>query len=127
MKKLVNNEAAFGVWINSTDPLLAEIAVTYGAEWLFIDAEHEPIDRSHLTAILMACKGSSCQPLVRLPENQNTWFKWALDLGAAGVIVPQAKSIDDVTKAVDFAKYRPLGRRGVGPMRAAKFFADRVY
>jgi 2-keto-3-deoxy-L-rhamnonate aldolase RhmA len=127
LEKMSRGEVALGVWINSSDPLIADIAVTYGAEWLLIDLEHEPIGRQNLVGLLMACRGSECQPFVRIPENRDAFFKWVLDLGAAGVIVPQIRSIADAEAAVRFAKYRPLGRRGVSPMRASRYYADGSY
>ena len=127
IEKMKSGDVALGIWINSIDPQITEIAVTYGAEWLLIDQEHEPTDRSHLTAILMACKGTNCQPMVRIPENRDAYYKWVLDLGAAGVIVPRIRNLSEANAAVQHAKYRPLGQRGVGPMRAARYYADSEY
>jgi 2-keto-3-deoxy-L-rhamnonate aldolase RhmA len=127
IEKMRNGEAVPGIWINSVDPQITEIAVTYGAEWILIDREHEPIDRAHLTAMLMACKGTKCQPIVRAPENRDGCYKWVLDLGAAGVLVPKVKTLSQAAAAVRYGKYRPLGERGVGPMRAANYYADPGY
>jgi len=127
IEKMKSGKVAPGIWINSTDPQIAEIAATYGAEWLLIDLEHEPIGRSHLTSILMTCKGTDCQPIVRVPENREVYYKWVLDLGAAGVVVPQIKGYEDARLAVEYAKYRPVGERGVGPMRACKYYSDGEY
>jgi 2-dehydro-3-deoxyglucarate aldolase/4-hydroxy-2-oxoheptanedioate aldolase len=38
----------------------------------------------------------------------------ALDLGAQGVIIPRVETREEVERAVSYAKYPPLGRRGAG-------------
>ena len=45
----------------------------------------------------------------------------ALDLGAAGVVVPQIRTADDVRRAVDWCRYPPVGMRGVAPRRASEY------
>ena len=56
--------------------------------------------------------------------NEEPRIKLALDLGAHGVMVPMVSSVDDARRAVNAAKYPPLGGRGLGPWRAADYYRD---
>ncbi|MGC8640955.1 MAG: HpcH/HpaI aldolase family protein [Isosphaeraceae bacterium] len=53
-----------------------------------------------------------------MPETTPGVIKRVLDLGAHGIIVPQVTCAEDVVLAVQYAKYPPLGTRGVGGDRA---------
>ena len=127
MQKIRSQDVALGAWINSTDPLIAEIYATFGCDWMFIDTEHEPIGRRDLMGLLLACKGTECTPCVRVPGNQPEFMKWILDLGAGGIIVPQIRSAREAAAAVDAVRYHPLGRRGVGGLRAHEYGKDSDY
>ena len=127
MQKIRSGDTALGLWINSTDPLIAEIYATFGCDWIFIDTEHEPIGRRDLMGLLLACKGTECTPCVRVPGNQPEFMKWILDLGAGGIIVPQIRSAREAADAVDSVRYHPLGRRGLGGLRAHEYGKDSDY
>ncbi len=63
--------------------------------------------------------------MVRVRENDPPQILRALDIGAAGVQVPQICNREDAAAAVRAAKYAPIGMRGVSPYtRAARYFAD---
>lgn len=47
-----------------------------------------------------------------------------LDIGIAGIIIPQVNSADDAKRAVYAAKYPPQGGRGVGVGRASRYGAN---
>jgi 2-keto-3-deoxy-L-rhamnonate aldolase RhmA len=51
---------------------------------------------------------------VRVPAHGVEWFKWALDAGAWGVVVPMVNNREEALRAVEFAKYPPRGTRSIG-------------
>jgi 4-hydroxy-2-oxoheptanedioate aldolase len=53
-------------------------------------------------------------PFVRIPYNSIEWFKWALDAGAWGVLVPMVNTREEALRVVDSAKYPPVGNRSIG-------------
>jgi len=55
---------------------------------------------------------------VRAPVGDEVWLKKMLDIGAAGVIVPQVHTAVQAEQVVSLCKYPPLGSRGVGVARA---------
>ncbi len=121
---LQDGKSVAGSWIGFCDPYSAELMANAGFDWLLIDMEHFPLGREALRTILMACKGSDSAAVVRVPVNSREYVSAALDLGAQGVMIPMVNSLADAQKAVEFARYPPLGRRGMGPVRASRYMND---
>jgi 4-hydroxy-2-oxoheptanedioate aldolase len=106
------------------DPAIAEIAVQWGYDGLLIDTEHATFDVTALRSTIMAFRGTDCVPVVRVGANDIYLIKTALDLGAAGVLVPQIQGPEDARMAVQHCRYPPDGIRGVSPRRASDYFSE---
>ncbi len=115
--KLANGQKLFGTMVTLPTPATAEILAEIGFDWLFVDAEHGPLELSDVLAILQAV-GDKVPCIVRVPEAAEVPIKKVLDFGAAGVIVPLVNSAQQAQDVVRYAKYAPLGTRGVGLARA---------
>jgi 2-keto-3-deoxy-L-rhamnonate aldolase RhmA len=74
-------------------PVVAPILASAGFERIAFGMEHGIVDRPQATAQMMAIRGTACVPMCRLPANDPVCFKFALDGGAAGVIVPTMRSL----------------------------------
>jgi 2-keto-3-deoxy-L-rhamnonate aldolase RhmA len=118
---LQSGKPAIGSWLGSSDPYCVEMMAGIGFDWLIIDMEHIPLSQESLRNMLMACKGSESAVIVRVSLNSRNYIQAALDLGAQGVMVPMVNSTEDAERAMQFARYPPLGRRGLGPMRAGQY------
>jgi 2-dehydro-3-deoxyglucarate aldolase len=116
--KLARGELTLGLWVTLESPSITEIAVTLGLDWVVIDTEHGSLDYKEVVEHLRVTRNSATTPLVRIPETTPGIIKRVLDLGAHGIIVPQVNHAEDVAAAVRYAKYPPLGIRGVGGDRA---------
>jgi 2-dehydro-3-deoxyglucarate aldolase len=115
---LARGEPTVGTWHMIGHPVVAEILAQAGFDWIALDMEHGVIDWPQALSLMQAIDGQGCVPFCRLPINQPEHFKWALDNGAQGVIVPMIRTIDDARRAVSAARYPPDGIRGVGVSRA---------
>src|SRR5258708_20706663 len=73
------------------------------------------------TAHFISTKGTTTTPLVRVPWNDPVLIKPVLDIGAAGVVVPMIRTVDDVRRAVAACRYPPDGIRGYGPRRPSNY------
>ena len=120
-EKLAAGRLARGLWVTLEAATITEIAVELGFDWVPIDAEHGHLDVGDILAHVRATRGSDTTPLVRIAEVQQGLIKRVLDIGAAGIIVPQVTGPDEVARAVRFAKYPPQGVRGVGGERATSW------
>jgi len=118
---LKNGSPALGIWLACSDPYFVEMMAGLGFDWLIIDMEHIPISQEGLRTMLIACKGSESVPVVRVSVNSREYIQAALDLGALGVMVPMVNSRADAERAVEYTRYPPLGRRGLGPIRAGQY------
>ena len=117
-RKLAEGRTAYGLWVTLESPTITEIAVTLGFDWVVIDAEHGHLDYKDIMEHVRVTRHTDTTPLVRVQEIQQGIIKRVLDVGAAGIIVPQVTGPEEVERAVRFAKYPPRGIRGVGGERA---------
>ena len=115
--RLAAGEHLFGTMITLPTPATAEILADVGFDWFFIDGEHGPLGTTEILSILQTV-GNDVACIVRVPEAAETPIKRILDLGAAGIIVPQVNTADEAANVVRWAKYPPIGSRGVGLARA---------
>lgn len=116
-QKLKGGTPVIGTIVTIGSPEVAEVLAQCGYDWLFLDMEHGCFEPSAVQAMLQAIP-PECNALVRIPECSAAWFKKALDCGADGVIVPLVNTVEDARRAVEFAKYPPVGARSVGIGRA---------
>lgn len=110
-----------GVALSNHSTTTASIAGLSGATFTFIDMEHSPLSVSITTSMVHAVVSASrgrCFPLVRLPSHGVEWIKWALDCGAAGIVVPMVDNEAQMRAIIDKALYPPAGRRSFGPSLA---------
>ena len=89
-----------------------------GADCVIIDQEHAPIGFETLHAMIAATQGTTCAPLVRIPEIDEAHVKRALDAGAEGICFPLIRTAADAARCVAAMRYPPAGKRGWGPFVA---------
>lgn len=119
--KLSENKLTIGSWITIGHPNIADIMASAGFEWLVVDMEHTSIDLTTAQSLISTIQANGVKALVRVSKNEEVIIKKVLDSGADGIIVPMVKSKADALKAIEYAKYPPLGKRGVGLYRAQKY------
>lgn len=117
-KKLKDNKLTIGSWLTINHISVVEIMATAGFEWLTIDLEHTAIDIQSAQLLILAIQSKGMKALVRVSKNEEVIIKRVLDAGADGIIVPKVNSLACAKKAVSYAKYPPIGERGVGLSRA---------
>lgn len=103
------------------NPVSVEVMALAGFEWLVVDIEHTSIDLETTENLIRTIQANNMKALVRVSKNEEVIIKRVLDMGADGIIVPMVCSKEDALKAVDYAKYPPIGKRGVGLYRASKY------
>lgn len=121
-KRLRSNEVLTGTLVSLPSPEICELLANVGYDWLFIDAEHGAFNPQQAQTMLQAATPTPC--LIRVPADETIWLKKALDIGAAGVIVPQVHSATQAKKIITNCKYAPAGDRGIGIGRAHKYGID---
>ncbi|TWO19335.1 HpcH/HpaI aldolase family protein [Campylobacter hyointestinalis] len=119
--KLKNSQLTIGSWIMIGNPIIIEVMSLAGFEWLVVDMEHTSIELDTAQTLIATIQANGMKALVRVSKNEEVVIKKVLDMGADGIIVPMVCSRDDAIQAVNYAKYPPVGKRGVGLYRASKY------
>lgn len=125
---LAAGKPSIGTWSTSGDPTVIETLLhTSSLEWVTLDFEHNPIDVSTAIHCLRAANGSGKPLFARIPNNDPIWVKRVLDIGFAGIVVPDVKDEEEAEAAVLAAKYRPRGLRGIGSTRGQIVYGKDYY
>lgn len=119
--KLQNNQLTIGSWVTIGHQSIVEIMSTAGFDWLTLDLEHSVIELGQAQNLIAHIKNNGSAALVRVSKNEEVIIKRIMDAGADGVIVPMINNAEDAKQAVNFVKYPPVGKRGVGLARAQKY------
>ena len=120
-QKLINNKLSIGSWLTIPSQAVVEILGSAGFEWLTIDLEHSSINIESCFNLIGHIQGNGMQAMVRVSKNEEVVIKRVLDAGADGIIIPMICNETDARNAINYVKYPPLGRRGVGLNRAQKY------
>ncbi len=80
----------------------------FGLDYVIIDSEHAPRDRSDIADFLAAFSDSDVVPIVRIPIPDAHYVTMTLDAGAQGVLAPYCETVDEVREVVGASKWRPL-------------------
>jgi len=116
-QKVKEGKPLIGIIQTLSAPEITEIIDLAGFDWVFIDLEHGPLTIESAKGILQV-GGHRLPGIVRVPLGEEPWIKRVLDIGPAGIIVPQVNSAEQAEKIVKQCKYPPRGIRGVGLARA---------
>jgi len=112
-RKLKRGEVVLGPFINCAYPAFIEICGHAGFDFAIIDLEHGAL---HTLVAEDLCRAADCvglAPVVRVRKNDAPQIQRALDIGSAGIQVPQIETKADAEAVVRGAKYSPLGARGL--------------
>ncbi len=124
-RKKLQTDLLAGTFLNLGSAAAVEIAAAVGFDWLLIDLEHGNGSLADLRGMLLACRGSSAAPIVRLRSVDQDSVKFVMDSGAAGIMFPFVNSVEEAKRAIQCMKYPPMGKRGVaGVIRATNYGAD---
>jgi len=123
-ERLKKGDVLTGVFCKTTAPEFIEIIGHAGFDFCILDMEHGPAQPETLQNLIRAAEVSGVLPIVRTRDRSPESVAQPLDLGAAGIEVPQVGSRAEAEAVLDAAKFAPAGHRGVCRfVRAAKFSA----
>jgi len=122
---LQSGDSLLGTWSVITSSTSAEIMGKAGLDFSILDLEHGPFDLETAQDMVRALEGAECAPLVRVPTNEEWLILRVLEIGCAGVAVPQITSADAAKEAVNAVRYHPQGERGFSPFtRSAGYTSE---
>jgi 2-keto-3-deoxy-L-rhamnonate aldolase RhmA len=117
--KLKDGGLAIGTMISEIrNPNLAYMLAQCGFDFFIIDNEHGAYSPETISNIIAAARGAGISIVVRIPEIRREAIMKPLDSGAAGLLVPMVNTADQAKEIMKYAKYPPMGERGVALSRA---------
>lgn len=111
--------AARGIWgvsLPDASDLTAKLSVDTGIDFLWVDLEHRPFEVDAVRWVPIICRQKKCACVVRVAGLDPQLIKKALDIGANCVMIPQVNTAEEARLAVQYAKYPPIGSRGISPL-----------
>lgn len=110
-ERLIERELVVGTFIKTPTGHATEILGDLGFDFVVIDEEHAPFDRTSTDATLLAARAANTAGVVRVPSADPPALLSVLDCGAAGVLVPHVASPNKARAVVAACRYRG-GQRG---------------
>ena len=117
----LKGQPTVGVVLQSASPLVANSMSAAGFDWLVIDPINSPLSQLESLAMQTAVGDANPTPVfmrVGGPTDRSG-IQQATDTGAAGILVPNVTSANDIAKARKPTRFPPVGDRSLyGPLRA---------
>lgn len=119
MKDRLNTGALTGTMLSEVaNPNLLRVFRAAGFSYVIVDCEHGYFSLPQVAALAAVANGMSFPIIVRIPGVERECILKYLDAGVDGILVPMMDSAATMRRVVDFAKYQPLGKRGISVTRA---------
>lgn len=120
-RRMLAGDRLVGTFLKTPTSHATEILGDVGYDFVIIDQEHAPFDRTTTDIALMAAGAHGTPALVRVPGPDAILS--VLDCGATGVLVPHVKSAGEARDVAALCRYRS-GRRGFATStRAGRYTA----
>lgn len=119
----IMNSVKTGIMLSELySPNLPILCKKCGYDFLIIDCEHGAFDYFMIASMVTTARLIGIKALVRLPDNLRRDIIRLLDLGVDGLILPNTNTVDDIARVIEYAKYPPIGKRGLSTTRAHTFY-----
>jgi 4-hydroxy-2-oxoheptanedioate aldolase len=112
-ERLYNGETVTGTLQITSSPQVSEAVGLSGMDFVVFDQEHGPLSAESSLSMAMGAQQGGAAPVVRVRSNVPHEIQRGLDIGTAGVQIPQIETRADAEKARDAARFSPLGERGL--------------
>lgn len=124
--RLRNRELLEGAWSMLSEPVAVEVIAGQGVDFVVIDGEHSENTIGDIADLIRAVDGTGTgtASVVRVHSADRAAIRRLLDLGPAGLLVPQIESIAEAREAVAATRYPPDGVRGIAGSRASDYGSD---
>lgn len=120
-KNLIDKKPSYGTFINVNAPNMVEICGLCGMDFIIVDTEHGALTTESIENIVRTAEYADMSALVRVTKNDHKHNARLLDIGAHGIMVPMVSTVEEAKMAVESCKYNPMGFRGIGLGRGARW------
>ena len=113
-ERLRGTDTLYGGWIVIANVIAASTLAASGLDYVVIDLQHGGATEHDLPALTAAISHQGATPIARVRYAHPADIGRALDLGCAGVIVPNVESAEQARAAVGACHYPFTGCRSAG-------------
>ena len=110
-----------GVFVPMPSPEVVEVCALAGFDFVLLDAEHGRVSPENAYPMVLAAEARGVPALARVGQNDRQVILKFLDLGVAGVMIPQTVTPEAARAAVAAMRYHPRGIRGLAGGRSFDF------
>lgn len=118
-ERLTAGETLYGGWNVTGDVIAAGVMAAAGLDYVVVDLQHGGGTERDLPALTAAIGRAGTTPLARVRYAHPADIGRALDLGCAGVIVPNVDSAEQAGAAAGACRFPPAGYRSGGGVLAS--------
>ncbi len=111
--KLSRGEPALVTTVHATDPSFYELVSLMGFDGLWMDLEHHSCSLETAAGLMRAARVGTADMLVRPAKGEFMRMGRILEAGAQGIMYPRCSDAAEAREVVKWAKFAPLGRRGI--------------
>ena len=109
--RMLRGDMLAGTFLKTPNLQMIEILAMTGMDFVCLDAEHAPFDRSAIDPCMAIGRAMNFPILVRVPDGNPAEILKALDCGATGLVIPHVATPE---KAANIAKWSRFGHGGRG-------------
>jgi 4-hydroxy-2-oxoheptanedioate aldolase len=113
-ERLADGEILYSGWTVIPDVIAVRAVAASGLDYVVIDLQHGGATEHDLPALTTAIWQAGATPVARARHAHPADIGRALDLGCAGVIVPNVESAEQAGAMVGACHYPPAGYRSAG-------------
>ena len=117
--KLKNKQLVIGTMVSEIQtPNLVRMLNVAGFDYLIIDNEHGYFSYDAIANMSAIATGINLPLIVRITTASRENITKLLDLGVDGLLLTMTHTKELIEDCIDYAKYPPLGNRGISTQRA---------
>mmetsp|Transcript_18233 Transcript_18233/g.29667 ORF Transcript_18233/g.29667 Transcript_18233/m.29667 type:complete len:247 (-) Transcript_18233:1994-2734(-) len=111
-----------GTWLSTGNTIICESVVSLGClDWIAIDNEHSAFTDVEVMNLTQVANGYNVDVIVRLENRDPYRMRKFLDMGVAGIMLPNVQSVEEIQHLREHMFYPPRGKRGFGFARDNKW------
>ena len=116
-----NDKPQLTTFVKTPHPHIVEVLAHTKLDFLILDTEHAPFDRTTLDLCTMAARGAQVPTIIRLESGTPSAILNALDCGASGLLIPHVTTAEQARTLVKKSHFGHGGRGYAGSTRAAGY------
>lgn len=119
--RLKEGKNIYGILNSVPSPMLCEMFAFAGYDFVILDLEHLLRSEEDLMHCVRACEAAGISPWLRIPQVDEKLIGRALDAGIEAIVLSRTESAAQVQRAIEAARFPPLGKRGITGGRITGF------